>query len=65
MHKEQCAALLLGAYPLGFNFFHFFKFKSNENTSPVIVYLPVSPIAPPNKIINDLLTKVNVWPNLA
>ena len=33
--------------------------------SPVIEYLPVSPVAPPNKITLVLLTKVIVCPNLA
>ena len=44
---------------------HVLKSKLNMNVSPVIEYLPVSPVAPPNKTTLYLFTIVIVCPNLA
>jgi hypothetical protein len=37
----------------------------NINVSPVMEYLPVFPVAPPNRTTLLLFTMVMVWPNLA
>ena len=52
---EQWAALFVGGIPEGFRRFQYLKFKSHENKSPVILYFPVSPVAPPNKMTVVLL----------
>ena len=60
-----CAALGDGAIPAPSNFYHLKVIIQRVYVSPVITYLPVSPVAPPNKITLDLDTYVIVWPNLA
>ncbi len=47
------------------NFFHIFVSISKEYVSPVIMYFPVSPVAPPNKIALFFEIRVIVCPNLA
>lgn len=63
MHNEQWAALFLGPMPLGFNLVHLNLTKSNKYVSPVMVYFPVSPMAPPNNTAWVLDIKVMVCPN--
>ena len=50
---------------LPFSLTQAFSIKLNKKVSPVIEYLPVSPVAPPNRTTLFLLTKVMVCPNLA
>ena len=46
---------MLGYLPSSFD--HLFPIKSSPYVSPVIIYFPVSPVAPPNRITLDLETK--------
>ena len=46
------------------SFFQNQVYKSRVNASPVILYLPVSPVAPPKSTALFLLTAVIVCPNL-
>ena len=64
IHKLWWAARFDGPWPFGFSFLHFLFIISNRYVSPVIVYFPVSPIAPPNNTATDYESIVIVCPNL-